>query len=154
MDVEQDELRRELRGGVEARGPVLGLADHVEALGLEDGAGTRAKARVIVDDQDVHSGSIVASRAPLGHTGSHTVHSPMAGARARLPRHLVPPLALLLAQPRVGPDRNRAELALELLPGRVALLRQRAVGERRPDRAPGLDAVGAVVEAARRGDLL
>lgn len=72
MDVEEDELRLELRGRVEAGGPVLGLADDGEALGLEDGPGIRAKARMVVDDQDVHVPSIVAPGRRSRHTASRT----------------------------------------------------------------------------------
>ena len=59
VDVEQDEVGVQLARGLEAAGAVLGLADDVEALVLQQQARRGAEARVIVDDEDLH-----------GHTSS------------------------------------------------------------------------------------
>jgi hypothetical protein len=52
---------------------VLGLADDLEALGLEERPRICAEARVVVDDQNVHVGSIVADGRRGDHTGNRTM---------------------------------------------------------------------------------
>src|SRR4051812_21802433 len=80
--------------------------------------------------------------------------SPVAGSRPRIARQQVPLATLFLAQAGVGAHRDRLELALQLLPGGVALAGQRAVGQGGADGTPGLRVVRAVVEAALRRQLL
>ena len=48
---------------------VVGLADDVEAVGLEQGARLDAEAGVVVDDEDGVHGAIVARREPASPTG-------------------------------------------------------------------------------------
>src|SRR5215208_911276 len=52
LHVEQHHVRVEARHGVEGAQPVLRLADHVEALALEQHPGAGPEARVVVDDED------------------------------------------------------------------------------------------------------
>src|SRR5256885_9560064 len=52
VHVEQHELGVQLGRRLQRGGPALGLADHVEPLGLEEQAGARAERRVVVHDQD------------------------------------------------------------------------------------------------------
>src|SRR5215217_2254513 len=52
LHVEQHHIRVEARHGVEGAQPVLRLADHVEALALEQHPGAGPEARVVVDDED------------------------------------------------------------------------------------------------------
>ena len=73
LHVEQHELRRELGGSSKRGRPVLGLADDLEALGLEQRPGVRPEARVVVDDQNVHVGLIVADGRHGDHTGNRTM---------------------------------------------------------------------------------
>src|SRR5690349_5653616 len=63
--------------------------------------------------------------------------------RAQLPLPL-----FLAAEPGIGANRDRTQFALQLLPARIALARQLAGRQRPLHRAPGLRAVGAIVEAA------
>ena len=52
LNVEQHHVRAQLLYGAQRGLAVLGLADHVEALRLEQHAGARPEARVIVDDEN------------------------------------------------------------------------------------------------------
>ena len=51
-DIEEDEVRAEGSGGLEAGEAVGRLADDVEAVGGEEGAGLDAEARAVIDDED------------------------------------------------------------------------------------------------------
>ena len=55
------------------RGAVLGLADHVVPLGLEELPRRGAEAGVVVDDQDTGHGWMVARGGSRRHTGSRTL---------------------------------------------------------------------------------
>jgi hypothetical protein len=57
----------------EGRRAVLGFADYLEALGLEERARIRAEARMVVDDEDVHAVLIVAGRGRGHHTVNRTL---------------------------------------------------------------------------------
>ena len=124
--------------------PVLGLADHVEALGLEQHAGARPEARVIVDDEDgpghckcncERRGAVLPIRiaAPMirpGHGERHRANRSAAVGSPRVPRPAAaparrPPHAAALpapprdAEPEVrAPD--RAARALEAAPAAAA----------------------------------
>src|SRR5215213_1839012 len=52
LNVEQDQVGVELADGLERRSPVLRLADHHVAVGLEHPPRAEPEARVVVDDQD------------------------------------------------------------------------------------------------------
>ena len=52
---------------------VLGLADDLEALGLEERPCVRPETRVVVDDQNGHVGLIVADGRCGDHTGNRTM---------------------------------------------------------------------------------
>ena len=84
LDVEEHELRRELGGSSKRGRTVLGLADHLEALGLEQCPGIGPEARVVVDDQNVHVDMIVADGRGGDHTGNRTMQrlTPRGGRRA------------------------------------------------------------------------
>src|ERR1051325_1734353 len=71
-ELEQDEVGPELGCGAERGGAVLGLADDLETFGLEQRAGIRAEARVVVDDQYGHSPRMVADRRRSHHTVNRT----------------------------------------------------------------------------------
>lgn len=61
----------ELLGRSHCGRPVLGLADDLVALGLEERPGAGPEARMIVDDQDCHTHSLVPPGLPpntVGHT--------------------------------------------------------------------------------------
>src|SRR5215207_3662860 len=64
----------EARHGVEGAQAVLRLADHVEALALEQHAGAGPEARVVVDDQDGsgHLAQIVVRTGGFANTDTHT----------------------------------------------------------------------------------
>ena len=59
-DVEQNENRSQRPGGVESRGPGIGLADHHEAVRLEQCPRLGAERGMVVDDQDRVHAPIVA----------------------------------------------------------------------------------------------
>ena len=65
----------------------------------------------------------------------------------------LPGAAVLGARPRVALARRPGDLALELAVAGQALLGQRPVVERGPDRAARLAVVPAIAEPARRGDV-
>ena len=67
LEVEQHEVGRAAARGGDAGGGVRGLADHGEALGLEQPPCPRTEAAVIVDDQ---------------HRGSHAPDCPAGDGRA------------------------------------------------------------------------
>ena len=73
LDVEQDDVRTEPGDGLERRGAVLGLADHLVPLGLEELPRGGAEAGVVVDDQDTGHGRMVARGGSRRHTGSRTL---------------------------------------------------------------------------------
>src|SRR5579859_7878411 len=74
--------------------------------------------------------------------------------RPPVSRPLLPLTLLLATQPRVCADCDRAQLSLQLAPAVVPLLRERARLERSVHCTTGLAVVRAVVEPARRGEVL
>src|SRR5262249_40091614 len=75
LDVEQHDVGVELAGDAERLAPVGGLADHVEALGLEQPARYAAEARVVVDDDDRGHVRMLAEPPRDRRTGTHTLAS-------------------------------------------------------------------------------
>src|SRR6185312_3445313 len=83
LDVEQDDVGRELAGGAHAVCAAPRLADHVEALRFEQRPRPGAEAGVVVDDQDAkRHAAIVAYAGFPGDTGSHTLSGERAHATA------------------------------------------------------------------------
>ena len=72
--IEQDDIREQLARGSQRGLAVLGLADDVIALALEQAPGARAEARVVVDDQDGagHSLQIFATEREFPNTANRT----------------------------------------------------------------------------------
>ena len=96
-DVEQDEVRPERTGGREPGRAVVGLADDVEPVGLEQGARLDAEAGVVVDDEDGVHGAIVAWPSAASPTGlTRTQGQPCFRAAVRVSESLDerPPIGL------------------------------------------------------------
>ncbi len=68
LHVEQDHVGSELGRAAHARGPVPGLADDLEPLGLEQGAGARPESGMVIDDE---------------HAVGHVDHRPIRSRTAR-----------------------------------------------------------------------
>src|SRR5439155_3917627 len=72
LHVEEDDVGSKLSYGLDRRLAVSRLADDVELPGLEAHPCRRAKAGVVVDDQDARHVRILAYGSPNGHTVNHT----------------------------------------------------------------------------------
>ena len=72
LDVEQNEVGVKASCRLHCADPVLGLADDLVSLGLEQRSRARPEARVVVDDEDCHAHSLV-PRSGSPNTVFHTL---------------------------------------------------------------------------------
>ena len=72
LDVEKNEVGLELTSKLKSLGRVLGLADDLVSLGLQERSRAGPKAGVVVDDENCHTHSL-AARVGKPNTVTHTL---------------------------------------------------------------------------------